>query len=221
MPLRLRLAHAFALILFTASVSFAGARLIQGTYCNYALGFSVKIPLGLKAVAGDQSGPERGVRIFLPSKGDIAVFGEPNSLGWQSPAEGVRYDLARETCPSSSNHLFASTRVGDSDDGQGIIGAQGILVCGDRFVKVLLVFRPAGGPIYWLRLVTTVARKSEGSNYLDSVAHSFNLIPFPGANLPGAAEPLARQRIWREGVVDARLHPTSGTGFSSAGASLS
>lgn len=179
---RLRSAAIVALLLSYPLPSFCDARLIQGIYRNSALGFSVKIPQGLRAVAGGQSGPERGVAITTPSGGTIVVFGEPNSLGWQSPAEGVRYDLSRETeaCrssskPSPSNYILAPVRLGDLANGQELVGAQGTFTCSDRFVKVILVFRPGGGPIYWLHLATTTAHETE-ANYIDSLARSFTLI---------------------------------------------
>ena len=74
------------------------SRWIEGTYRNPALGYSVKIPLGLKAIAGGESGAERGVRILLPSGGEIVVFGEPNSLDWKSPEEGVRMGIPNSDC---------------------------------------------------------------------------------------------------------------------------
>ena len=55
-------------------------RRVEGTYRNPALGYSIEIPRDLKATTGDQAGPERGLRISLPSGGKIVVFGEPNSL---------------------------------------------------------------------------------------------------------------------------------------------
>jgi hypothetical protein len=150
--------------------SFAGAapRWVEGTYQNPALGFSIQIPRGLRGLTGDQDGPERGVRISLPSSGEIAVFGEPNSLEWKNPAAGVRDDLAQEGCSAGKPEL-SPTHVGQ------VSGAKGILFCGDRLLVVLMVFRPGGGPIYWLQLKTTRDHQSVDDAILANVAASFKL----------------------------------------------
>jgi hypothetical protein len=46
-------------------VAWADARWIEGTYRNPALGYLIRIPRGLKGTAGDEAGPERGVRICI------------------------------------------------------------------------------------------------------------------------------------------------------------
>jgi len=73
------------LLLGYASIVSSQTRSIEGTYRNLAEGYSVKIPPGLKGFFGDEDGPQRGVRIPLPSGGEIAVFGEPNSLEYKVP----------------------------------------------------------------------------------------------------------------------------------------
>jgi len=73
------------LLLGYASIVSSQTRSIEGTYRNPAEGYSVKIPPGLKGFFGDEDGPQRGVRIPLPSGGEIAVFGEPNSLEYKVP----------------------------------------------------------------------------------------------------------------------------------------
>jgi hypothetical protein len=147
----------------------AQTRSIEGTYRNPALGYSIQIPRGLQAVTGDQDGPERGVRIPLPSGGDIVVFGEPNSLEYKNSEEGVRAELELTGCGSANPEIRPAT-VGK------IKGASGRLVCGDRVLNILLAFRPNGGPIYWLRLETTQAHESEDKPILKTVAASFRLI---------------------------------------------
>ena len=84
------------IILLQTSCAYlrAQTRSMEGTYRNPALGYSIQIPRGLQAVTGDQDGPERGVRISLPSGGDIVVLGEPNSLEYKSSEEGVRAELS-------------------------------------------------------------------------------------------------------------------------------
>jgi hypothetical protein len=83
------------LLLLTACPNIASAqvRSIEGTYRNPALGYSIQIPRGLKGVTGDQDGPERGLRISLASGGDIVVFGEPHSLEYKTPEDGLKDEL--------------------------------------------------------------------------------------------------------------------------------
>jgi hypothetical protein len=120
-------------------------------------------------MTGDQSGPERGVRIQLPSGGNIVVYGEPNSLELRTPADGVRHMLGYEKCASGQQEVTPA-RVGRLN------GAKGSFVCGDRVQKMLLAFRTGGGPIYWLVLETDRAHESEDNAILGKVAASFKLI---------------------------------------------
>jgi hypothetical protein len=145
------------------------SRPIEGTYRNPALGYSVKVPHGLKAIAGDESGPERGVRITLPSGGEIVVFGEPNSLEWKSPEEGVKMGITRTDCTTDRQQI-KHVKVGR------LKGAETSFVCGDRVLRVLLAFRKGGGPIYWLRLETPRSHQAEDEAILNSVAASFKQI---------------------------------------------
>jgi hypothetical protein len=155
----------------SAGVTWADARRIEGTYRNSALGYSIRIPGGLKGMAGDEAGPDRGVSILLPSGGRIVVFGEPNSFEWKSPKEGVRDELTHAACASDQEEV-KQARIGRLN------GAKGSLVCGDRVLRVFLTFRPKGGPVYWLRLDTVRAHESEDSAILDSIVASFKLIPW-------------------------------------------
>jgi hypothetical protein len=148
---------------------WAECRSIEGTYRNPALGYSIRIPRGLKGAAGDQAGPERGVRISLPSGGEIVVFGEPNSLEYKSPEEGVRAELTVKDCESRQREIKRAL-VGK------LHGAEGNLVCGDHVLRLFLVFRTHGGPIYWLRLETVRAHESEDEAILKTIAASFRLI---------------------------------------------
>lgn len=120
-------------------------------------------------MAGDESGPERGVSILLPSGGKIVVFGEPNSLEWKNPEQGVSTVLTRADCSSRQPEV--------REAGLGKLkGAKASLVCGDRVLKALLGFRPRGGPIYWLRLETDCAHELEDNAILENIAASFKLI---------------------------------------------
>ena len=160
-----------SLLAVVALASFArpGSRWIEGTYRNPALGYSVMIPHGLKAVAGDEAGAERGIRISLVGGGEIVVFGEPNSLEWKSPEEGVRTGIPHSNCTTDRQQI-SQAKIGQ------LVGAESSLVCGDRVFKVLLAFRKGGGPIYWLRLETFRSHQSEDEAVLNAVAESFKLI---------------------------------------------
>jgi hypothetical protein len=160
---------AFSLLLACMGAIQEKPRSIDGIYRNYALGFSINIPHGLKSVAGDEDGPERGTVIPLPSGGTITVFGEPNSLEWKNPDEGMKHELAGETCASAKPDI-SRARIGK------LIGAKGNLVCGDRALTAMLVFRAKGGPIYWLRLKTDRAHRAEDETVFETVVTSFKLI---------------------------------------------
>jgi len=166
-----RVLMTFILLVQLACVGVArpDARWIKGTYRNHALGYSIKIPRGLRGTAGDQAGPERGVRISLASGGEIAVFGEPNSLEWKSPEEGVRAELTHAACASAQQEV-KQARVGK------LSGAKANFICGDRVLKVFLAFRAGGSPVYWLRLETVRAHELEDDAILESIAASFRLI---------------------------------------------
>ena len=144
---------------------------IEGIYRNPSQGYSIEVPDGLKATTGDQAGPERGVTVSLESGGRIVVFGEPNSLDWGTPVEGVRVALDREKCPSGHSEV-SSAPVGD------IPGAKGSLLCGDRVVVLFLAFRTGGGPLYWVRLDTRQSDVSNDEAILQKIAASLKLIPW-------------------------------------------
>lgn len=104
--------------------------------------------------------------------GVISVWGEPNSLEWKTPEQGMRSTLASEKCASRQEDEVSPARVGK------LGGVQGVLACGDRVLKMFLVFRPSGGPIYWLRLETASAHRLEDEAVLNRVVATFNLIPW-------------------------------------------
>jgi len=144
---------------------------VRGTYRNPALGYSIKVPPGLKGTTGDQAGPERGLRISLTSGGNVAIWGEPNSFEWKTPAAGIRYALDAEKCAAPQEGV-SSARVGKLSE------AAGTLVCGNSIVDTLLAFREGGGPIYWLRLETTQESRVQDEAVLGRIAASFELIPW-------------------------------------------
>jgi len=170
MSSRTLLACVFLFLTSCVSIFCAQTTSIEGTYSNPAEGYSIKIPPGLKGLFDDEDGPQRGVRIPLPSGGEIVVFGEPNSLEYKTPEEGIRAELKLKNCESRQEiHPAALGKLK---------GARGRLVCGDRDLTLLLAFRPGGSPIYWLRLDTTRARESEDQSILQTIAASFNLVPW-------------------------------------------
>lgn len=152
---------------FEGSIA-AQSSTIRGTYRNPALGYSIRIPDGLKGTTGDQDGPERGVGISLPSGGTIIVFGEPNSLEWKTPEQGINDWMARPDCASRASDARPAP-LGK------LHGATGTVACSNRVLKSILAFR-SGGPIYWLRLETTPTHESEDNEVLQRIATSFRLI---------------------------------------------
>ena len=153
------------------TVGSAAQRLVRGEYRNPSLGYSVTLQPGLTGVTGDQAGPERGIRVSLPTGGTVSVYGEPNSLEWKTPAEGIRGELVNERCARERQEILP-IRVGR------LKGAKGRLVCGDRAVVILLAFRPGGGPIYFLRLDSTRRGEDRDITILRGSAGTFKLIPW-------------------------------------------
>ena len=150
-------------------VGRADPRQVNGSYSNSALGFSISIPRGLTAIAGDQAGPERGVRILLPLGSTISVYGEPNSLGWKDPADGIESTLGSRKCALGQKEA-SRVFIGH------IAGAQGRLACGDTVEIALLAFRPGGGPVYCLLLATSAAHEKADRTILTRVAATFRII---------------------------------------------
>lgn len=165
----IRIKPAVMLLAALLSLARADTRWVEGAYRNPALGYAIKVPRGLKGMTGDQDGPERGLRISLSSGGKIVVFGEPNSLEWKTPEEGVRSALVDEACASGRPEVLR-TRIGR------LPAAKASLVCGDRVLKLFLVFRTGGGPVYWLRLETVRTHELDDSTILENVIASFRLI---------------------------------------------
>ncbi len=159
-------------VLAVCCVSLAQtARRVTGDYSNPALGYEVTVPEGLVGLTGDQAGPERGFTVSLPSGGTIAVYAEPNSLGWRSPMDGIRRALALEKCDSDRRQATAFGRMGR------LTATKGTLACGDRLLEMLSTFHPGGGPVYWLTLRTTAQKRAEDEAALNKLAATFRLTP--------------------------------------------
>jgi hypothetical protein len=147
------------------------ARRVTGDYSNPALGYEVTVPEGLVGITGDQAGPERGLTVSLPSGGTIAVYGEPNSLEWKAPIDGIRHSLGLEKCNSDRRQATAFGRMGR------LTATKGTLACDDRVLEMLLAFRTGGRPIYWITLRTTTQKRVEDEAAFSKLAGTFRLIP--------------------------------------------
>ncbi|HKV79183.1 MAG TPA: hypothetical protein VJP02_13635 [Candidatus Sulfotelmatobacter sp.] len=160
------------IIILIVSCACAGqtARRITGDYSNPAMGYEVRVPEGLVGITGDQAGPERGFTISLPSGGTITIYGEPNSLEWKTPMDGIRHALGLEKCNSDRRQATAFARMGR------ITATKGTLVCDDRLLEMLLAFRPGGGPVYWMTLRTTAQKRVEDEIALNKLAATFQFI---------------------------------------------
>ena len=163
-----RVSYAVLLVLPLCVCAIAQERWVTGEYRNNAEGFAVRIPSGMRGLTGDQSGPERGVKISLPSGASVTVYGEPNSLEYKTPTEGVRDSLSRQ-CHSGEATVSAA-RLGS------LHGAKGRVICGDQIIEEMLAFRPGGGPIYWLRLETTESHAADDEAALEAIARGFKVI---------------------------------------------
>ena len=143
---------------------------VKGEYRNPALGYSIRIPRGLTATTGvSGTGVQRGVDISLPAGGKILVWGEPNSLEWKNPSEGLQWALVNGECTSKEART-SLVPVGR------VKGAESRAVCRNDVQITFLVFRPGGGPIYWFKLTTSGANEHEGRGILEQVAASFRII---------------------------------------------
>jgi hypothetical protein len=147
----------------------AQGRWVEGTYRNPALGYAIDIPRGLKGRTGDQSGPERGFQITLPSGGKIVVYAQPNSLEWKSPAEAVSYYLDLNKCPAGRSNVSV-VRVGR------LSGAEGTLTCATRLIKIMIAFHEPTDLVYVLRLDTVTAHADADVATLSRLASSLRMI---------------------------------------------
>ena len=145
-----------ALLLILAVGALQTAGTVNG-HQHPGEGFSIVIPPETNGLLEGDPAIERGIRLLLPSGGSIFVYGEANSLEWPAPVDGIRWAAAQE--PTCSSQGIRNERVGKLS-GFGVR-----LSCGEKSIRLLLVFRTGGGPIYWLRLETASAREAEdGTN---------------------------------------------------------
>jgi hypothetical protein len=146
----------------------------SGRYVNYAEGFSVGIPLGLKGKRGQADGPERGFSIPLSANcaGVIAFDGEANSLEWTNAlaaaAATASYYDAGIVLRRNRTKLGRLPAVGRTIRYPGTSDI-------DEFVVAL---RPGGALVYTARLGTTKARYRQDHQRFVKVLRRFRLEPW-------------------------------------------
>jgi hypothetical protein len=143
-------------------------RIVKGRYRHPGQGFSVVVPDKAKGLLEGDPVTEHGIRIALPSGGSIFAYGEANSFEWLTPADGIRWAVTQQLECSSQG--IRDVRVGK------LMGSGAKLSCDGKSIRLLLVFRPGGGPIYWLRLETSTGHEAEDAVFLERVASSFQII---------------------------------------------
>lgn len=157
------------LIVFAlAAVLAQSPRTVTGVYRNPGRGFAIEVPKNATGILEGDPVIEHGITIALPSGGSIDAYGEPNSFEWPTPADGLRWSIETERqCSSGGVHESKVGRLG---------GAAVRLSCGERSIRLMLAFRPGGGPIYWLRLETRTVDEDADAIFLERVASSFQII---------------------------------------------
>jgi len=159
-----------ALLLCATDIAAAQSvpRAVVGRYHNPAQGFSVRVPRGLRGVAGDQAGPERGVKILLGEGRRIVVYGEPNSLEWEDTAQAARRAIEVDGF-DAGNTKVTSGRLGPLPASRGVIQSR------SRNLEVIVAFRPRGGPVYWARLESDRKHFRYDQTVFNRVARSFRI----------------------------------------------
>ena len=148
--------------------------IVVGRYVNYAEGFSVAMPTGLRGRRGQASGPERGVSVPLSSDcvGVVVVYGEQNSLEWATPAAAVAETVEMDT------RAGALAVVKRYSARLGRLAAAGATIRHKETSDVediVIAFRPGWGPVYVAHLATTEARyKRDHPRFLE-ILRSFRL----------------------------------------------
>ena len=147
---------------------------VSRRYINYAQGFSVAIPKGLRGRHGQSAGPERGVSIPLSRDcaGVVVVYGNPNSLEWPSPAAatGEEAESAVKDDPRAEVRRY-TTRLGRLKAAGVKVGRRAT----SEVEETVVAFRPGGGPVYTARLRTTVARYERDREVFRAVLRGFRI----------------------------------------------
>lgn len=126
---------------------------VSGRYVNYAEGFSVAMPVGLKGKRGQASGPERGVSIPLSANcsGVIAVDGEANSLEWVNAVVAVASTARYAQKGNGVVVRRYRTKLGRLPAAGATIRYRGT----SEIEDVVVALRPGGALVYTARLATT------------------------------------------------------------------
>jgi hypothetical protein len=147
---------------------------VAGRYTNFAEGFSVQVPNAYVGRRGVQSGPERGVSIALASNCEafIVLYGEPNSLEWKSPEEGL------QRLVTDATEADASVRSRNHVARLGRLTAAGVTMSqsgSDQIEETVMAFRPHGSPVYTATLVSSKGRYRQDKATLEQVLSTFRL----------------------------------------------
>ncbi len=150
---------------------------VTGRYTNFAEGFSVQVPSGYVGRRGAQSGPERGLSIALTPNCDafIVLFGEPNSLGWKAPQEGLERLVTEETAANASVTSRSHTAKLGRLPAAAVTMTQSAT---DQIEETVMAFRPHGGPVYTATLVSSKGRYRQDKATLEQVLSTFRLEPW-------------------------------------------
>ncbi len=150
---------------------------VTGRYTNFSEGFSVQVPSAFVGRRGAQSGPERGVSIALTPNCDafIVLYGEPNSLEWKAPQEGLERMVAEATEADASVTFRKHTaKLGGLPAAAVTMTQSGT----DRIEEAVMAFRPHGGPVYTATLVSSKDRYRQDKATLEQVLSTFRLEPW-------------------------------------------
>jgi hypothetical protein len=165
-----RLSLGVMLLLWGAGVAPAEGhtRIIKGRYHNPAEGFSIRVPRGLKGIAGDEAGPERGVTIILGGGRKIVVYGEPNSLEWKDQAQALRR-VIKDEGPDLGDAAVTPIRLGS------LAASRVTFKSMNRALEMAVAFRPGGGPVYWARLESDRRHSPHDHQVFMKVIQSFRV----------------------------------------------
>lgn len=146
----------------------------SGRYINYAEGFSVGIPLGLKGKRGQADGPERGFSIPLSADctGVITFDGAANSLEWANASAAVG-EMASYHEDGIVLRRYR-TKLGR-------LTAMGVTIrysSSSDIDELIVALRPRGALVYTARLGTTKSRYRQDHRQFVGILRRFRLEPW-------------------------------------------
>jgi hypothetical protein len=144
---------------------------IAGRYVNYAEGFSVGIPSGLKGKRGQAAGPERGFSIPLSADcaGVIVFDGETNSFEWEN---------AHVAAEATAKHYGKGIVLRRYRTQLGRLPAAGVMIHypdTSDIDEFIIALRPGGALVYTAQLGTTKARYRQDHRRFVRVLRRFRL----------------------------------------------